>query len=71
MAGDPPKDGPMAAKTRYRQTDAACRFGARGEGFELAFDAPQWAVTPGQSAVLYEGEVCLGGGIIESADTVG
>ena len=71
VAGDPHKDGQMAAKTRYRQTDAACRFGARGEGFELDFDAPQWAVTPGQSAVLYEGEVCLGGGIIESADTVG
>jgi tRNA-specific 2-thiouridylase len=33
----------------------------------LKFDAPQWAVTPGQSAVLYDGEVCLGGGIIEAA----
>jgi len=31
----------------------------------LAFDAPQWAVAPGQSAVLYSGEVCLGGGIID------
>jgi tRNA-specific 2-thiouridylase len=36
--------------------------------FELAFDDPQWAVTPGQSAVLYDGEVCLGGGVIESAE---
>jgi len=32
----------------------------------LRFEEPQWAVTPGQSVVLYEGEVCLGGGVIES-----
>jgi tRNA-specific 2-thiouridylase len=36
--------------------------------FKLAFDAPQWAVTPGQSAVLYEGESCLGGGVIERVE---
>ncbi len=58
-------DGPLAAKTRYRQADAACRLAASGSaGFELGFEAPQWAVTPGQSAVLYRGEVCLGGGVI-------
>jgi tRNA-specific 2-thiouridylase len=33
----------------------------------LSFDNPQWAVTPGQSAVLYDGEVCLGGGVISHA----
>jgi tRNA-specific 2-thiouridylase len=33
----------------------------------LDFDEPQWAVTPGQSAVLYDGEVCLGGGVIAAA----
>jgi len=35
-------------------------------GFALDFTDPQWAVTPGQSAVLYDGDVCLGGGIIDS-----
>ena len=54
-----------AAKTRYRQSDAVCRFDASSEtSFTLDFTAPQWAVTPGQSAVLYADEVCLGGGII-------
>jgi tRNA-specific 2-thiouridylase len=67
VAGAPPAPGTLAAKTRYRQTDAACRVSAADGGFELGFDAPQWAVTPGQSAVLYDGEVCLGGGVIESA----
>jgi tRNA-specific 2-thiouridylase len=56
---------PIAAKTRYRQADAACALAALDDGgFELEFADPQWAVTPGQSAVLYRGEVCLGGGVI-------
>jgi len=55
-----------AAKTRYRQADAPCRISRIGDDLlELNFDAPQWAVTPGQSAVLYRGEVCLGGGVIQ------
>jgi tRNA-specific 2-thiouridylase len=65
IAGTPPAPGRYAAKTRYRQADAACSLAADGAaGFVLRFDAPQWAVTPGQSAVLYDGEVCLGGGVI-------
>jgi tRNA-specific 2-thiouridylase len=36
--------------------------------FTLNFPEPQWAVTPGQYAVLYDGEVCLGGGVIASAN---
>lgn len=54
-----------AAKARYRQADAPCQLaGASATAFTLYFREPQWAVTPGQSAVLYEGEVCLGGGVI-------
>lgn len=65
VAGHAPAAGDLAAKTRYRQADAPCRFEADGDtGFTLRFADPQWAVTPGQSAVVYDGEVCLGGGVI-------
>jgi tRNA-specific 2-thiouridylase len=53
------------AKTRYRQADAPCVVAGLAEGqVKVDFDAPQWAVTPGQSVVLYDGDACLGGGII-------
>jgi tRNA-uridine 2-sulfurtransferase len=71
VAGAPPAPGRYAAKSRYRQADAGCLLEASAGGFRLDFDAPQWAVTPGQSAVLYDGEVCLGGGVIQSADPWG
>jgi tRNA-specific 2-thiouridylase len=65
IAGVPPAAGEAAAKTRYRQADAACVLTLDGaRAFELEFATPQWAVTPGQSAVLYRGDVCLGGGVI-------
>ncbi|MBH9576665.1 tRNA 2-thiouridine(34) synthase MnmA [Inhella proteolytica] len=67
IAGRTPAPGVYGAKTRYRQADAACRFEAAPAGFALDFEQPQWAVTPGQSAVLYDGEVCLGGGVIAQA----
>ncbi len=67
VAGTPPAAGACAAKTRYRQADAACVYTPTDAGFALRFDEAQWAVTPGQSAVLYDGEVCLGGGIIAGA----
>ncbi len=55
----------LGAKTRYRQADAACRLEVQSDSdFALSFDAPQWAITPGQSAVVYAGEICLGGGVI-------
>jgi tRNA-specific 2-thiouridylase len=54
-----------SAKTRYRQADAPCTLTrALDSEIKVDFAAPQWAVTPGQSVVLYDGEVCLGGGII-------
>ena len=54
-----------AAKTRYRQADAVCRIeNLSGDKGGFRFDSAQWAVTPGQSVVVYDGDVCLGGGII-------
>jgi tRNA-uridine 2-sulfurtransferase len=67
IAGSAPAPGAYAAKTRYRQADATCTLSALQDGFRLDFEQAQWAVTPGQSAVLYDGEVCLGGGVIASA----
>jgi tRNA-specific 2-thiouridylase len=56
------------AKTRYRQKDAPCEVDSvTNERCEIRFAEPQWAVTPGQSVVVYESRVCLGGGIIERA----
>jgi tRNA-uridine 2-sulfurtransferase len=55
------------AKTRYRQQDQSCRVEPLGEDrCRVSFDEPQRAITPGQSVVFYQGEICLGGGIIES-----
>jgi len=68
VAGHAPSHSVLAAKTRYRQHDAGCAFADAAAGaFELRFEQAQWAVTPGQSAVVYDGEVCLGGGVIDSA----
>ena len=67
IAGDAPAlPARLAAKTRYRMPDAACEVRASGEGVIAAFDAPQWAPTPGQYLVLYDGDRCLGGGVIDA-----
>ncbi|MBV8260168.1 MAG: tRNA 2-thiouridine(34) synthase MnmA, partial [Paraburkholderia sp.] len=75
VAGEPPAENhAYGAKTRYRQADAPCAFASASEfgagQFSLRFPDAQWAVTPGQSAVLYDGDVCLGGGIIEAVTTL-
>ena len=58
------------AKVRYRQSDQGCTIHAAGTGYRIEFDEPQRAVTPGQSVVIYDGENCLGGGVIETTGKV-
>jgi tRNA-specific 2-thiouridylase len=72
VAGEAPVEGAvLGAKTRYRQPDQACRVERIGNGrMTLRFSAPQRAVTPGQSVVLYDGDECMGGGIIEETDAL-
>lgn len=70
--GDPPKSAEFrcTAKTRYRQPDQDCTVHITDNSAyasEIVFDTPQRAVTPGQFVVLYDGNRCLGGGIIECA----
>ena len=64
-----PAEGRYTCKTRYRMADAPCQLRYLDDDTaELVFDEPQWAVTPGQSAVLYDGDICLGGGVITGTD---
>jgi tRNA-specific 2-thiouridylase len=67
VSGDAPAEGAShSAKTRYRQADSACIVTrSDDEGIAMEFAQPQWAVTPGQSVVLYDGAVCLGGAVIQ------
>ena len=67
VAGNAPAAGHYTAKSRYRQADAKCQLSLSGDAVRLDFEEPQWAITPGQSAVLYRGELCLGGGMIDCA----
>ena len=68
IAGIAPGGRRLAAKTRYRMADARCSVEPLdAERWRVRFDAAQWAPTPGQYLVLYDGETCLGGGVIEAA----
>ena len=75
VAGTPPAVGaPVTVKTRYRAPDGRCEFTAADAAAgtcAMTFPEPQWAATPGQSAVLYTGDVCLGGGFIDRVNPVG
>ena len=66
ISGSAPQENSVhSAKTRYRQADAPCTLSkVLDSEIRVDFSRPQWAVTPGQSVVLYDGEVCLGGGVI-------
>ena len=71
VCGEAPAAGrQLAAKVRYRQADQDCVVrSVTGDRLVLDFATPQRAVTPGQSVVLYDDENCLGGGIIDRANT--
>ncbi len=71
IAGEPPTaEFACTAKIRYRQADQTCRVRQLddGSGVEVLFEERQRAITPGQSVVFYDGEVCLGGGVIKASD---
>ena len=69
ISGSPPAiPFRCSAKTRYRQADEACTISQLDNNECIVeFEQPQWAITPGQSVVFYQGDVCLGGGVIDNA----
>lgn len=65
IRGVAPENTSMTAKIRYRQVDQACSvIRCADDTLQVHFTQPQWAVTPGQSIVFYDGLVCLGGAVI-------
>ena len=71
FVGEPlPESTPcrLTAKFRYRQPDQPVTVTRLGDQLHFVYDAPQRAVTPGQSAVIYDGDKCLGGGIIDTIE---
>ncbi len=71
VSGEAPAPGrELTAKVRYRQSDQRVRINMLDDGrMQVVFMEPQRAVTPGQSVVLYDGDACLGGGLIETMNT--
>ena len=69
ITGIPPSlPGHYRAKTRYRHDEQDCTITLIGPTYtKIEFERPQWAVTPGQSIVFYDGDICIGGGVIQAA----
>jgi tRNA-specific 2-thiouridylase len=70
IAGSPPAARfACTAQTRYRQTEELCEVSVQDDGsLNVRFPRSQRAVTPGQSVVLYDGDICLGGAVIAATD---
>lgn len=68
----PPEPGqPLMLRLRHRQPLQTCRLESMDGGrLRVRFETPQRAATPGQSAVFYDGDVCLGGAVIASRRTL-
>ena len=67
IADSEPEESRLTAKIRYRQSDQLCNIAATDkESYTVVFDEAQRAITPGQSIVFYQDEICLGGGVIEA-----
>lgn len=67
LSGSPAAEFKCSAKIRYAQAEQGCKVVVDGNRAQVEFDKPQWAVAAGQSVVFYDGDVCLGGGIITAA----
>lgn len=67
IAESGPENNALTAKIRYRQKDQECSISNIGRlKYKVNFETAQRAITPGQSIVFYDNEVCLGGGVIET-----
>jgi tRNA-specific 2-thiouridylase len=65
VSGNPPEQKELKVKIRYRQSDKDSMIKLNNDIVEIEFLEPQFAVTPGQAAVFYLNDVCLGGGTIK------
>jgi tRNA-specific 2-thiouridylase len=63
----PQETSDITAKVRYKSPEVGVNLYINGDTAEARFAQPQWAIAPGQSIVFYQGEVVLGGGVIEAS----